>query len=108
MSRSFNNKKRDDQKRLAKVTVSNEVKDYSKDPYVKRKTQEAIAFLEKAGLPEELVKMRDAKWGKSNEVIDYSKDPTFIKRAHEAKELLEKVGLPEELLKIRDAQYGKK
>lgn len=97
-----------DPKRLIKVTVSNEVKDYSKDPTIIKSTQEANEFLEKVGFPEEFVKMRDAKWGKRNEVLDYSQDPTFIKRAQEAKELLEKVGLPEELLEIRDAQYGKK
>jgi hypothetical protein len=97
-----------DPKRLIKVTVSNEVKDYSNDPTIIKRAQEANEFLAKVGFPKEFVKMRDAKRDESNEVVDYSKDPTFIKRAQEAKELLEKVGFPQELLKIRDAQYGKK
>jgi len=97
-----------DPKRPVKITVSNEVKDYSKDPTIIKRVQEANEFLKKVGLPEELLKIRNVKGGKSHEEIDYSNDPTFIKRAQEAKELLEKIGFPEELLKIRDAQYGKK
>jgi hypothetical protein len=48
----------------ATCTVSKDVKDYSNDPAVIKKTQEAIKFLEKVGLPEELLKLRDAQYGK--------------------------------------------
>lgn len=63
MKLSFN-KKNADHIKLAKVTISDEVRDYSNDPYVKRKTQEAIEFLKKVGLPEEFLKIRDAQYGK--------------------------------------------
>ena len=91
---------------LTQVTVSNDLKDYSNDPFFIKQAQEAQEFLEKVGFPEEFLKIKDRNTSK--EIIDYSNDSTFIKRALEAKEFLEKHPLPEELLKIRDAQWGKK
>ncbi len=38
------------------VVVSSEVKDYSNDPFFVKKAEEAEAFLNKHGLPKELVK----------------------------------------------------
>jgi hypothetical protein len=95
-----------EQIRLTKVTVSNDTKDYSNDPFFIKQAQEAQEFLEKVGFPEELLKIKDLN--NSKEIIDYSNDSTFIKRAQEAKEFLEKHPLPEELLKFIDAQNGKK
>ena len=39
-----------------RVTVSSEVKDYSKDPYFVKKAEEARKFLEKHPVPEKLLR----------------------------------------------------
>ena len=101
-------RKKDDQIRLTKISHSNEIKDYSNDPTIIKRAQEANEFLEKVGFPEELLKLKDRNANTTKEIIDYSNDPTFIKRAQEAKEFLEKHPLPEELLKMIDARNGKK
>ena len=48
----------------ATCTVSKDVKDYSNDPAVIRKTQEAKEFLDRVGFPEELLKIRDTQYDK--------------------------------------------
>jgi hypothetical protein len=64
MKESPNNKKSAYHNKWATGTISKDVKDYSNDPYFVKKAQEAKEFLEKVGLPEELLKIRDAEWGK--------------------------------------------
>jgi hypothetical protein len=41
--------------KLKGVTVSSEVKDYSKDPYFVKKTEESKKVLEKYGFPKEML-----------------------------------------------------
>lgn len=50
--------------KLAKGSISKDLKGYNYSPAAIRKTEEAIKFLEKAGLPEELLKTRDAQWNR--------------------------------------------
>lgn len=64
MKPSANNKKSVYRNKLDKGIISKDVKDYNYSPAAIRKTEEAIKFLEKAGLPEEFLKIRDAQWGK--------------------------------------------
>ena len=99
-----NNKTSPYHNKLATGTISKDVKDYSNDPTIIKRAQEAKEFLEKVGLPNELLKIRDADWGKNNR----NYNPAAISKTEEAIKFLEKAGLPEELLKIRDAQWGKK
>jgi hypothetical protein len=64
MEPSFNNSNFVEQIALTNVTISDEVRDYSNDPTFIKRAQEAKEFLEKVGFPEELLKIRDAMYGK--------------------------------------------
>lgn len=48
MSATSSNK---DQYQPLKITIVKELRDYSNDPFVKRKREEAIKFLQEHGLP---------------------------------------------------------
>lgn len=48
----------------ANCTISKDVRDYSNDPTIIKRTQEAKEFLEKHPIPEDLLKIIDAQWGK--------------------------------------------
>jgi hypothetical protein len=87
----------------------NDKVDYSKDPTFLKRAQEAKEFLEKNGLPEELLKIREAQYGTNirDDARDYSNDPAVIRSTQEAKEFLEKHPIPEDLLKMIGPQYGK-
>lgn len=60
MKQPFNNKKISSHIKLAKVTISDQVKDYSNDPTIIKRAQEAKEFLEKHPFPFELFEMIDA------------------------------------------------
>lgn len=45
----------------AKITIDPNMRDYSKDPTIIKRSQEAIAFLKKNGLPKDLVELSEAK-----------------------------------------------
>jgi hypothetical protein len=62
MRQSPNNKKPTNHNTFINGSISKDLKNYS--PAAIRKTEEAIKFLEKAGFPEELLKIRDAQYGK--------------------------------------------
>jgi hypothetical protein len=64
MNQPVNNKKSVYHSKLPKGSITKDFKDYNFSPAAIRKTEEAIKFLEKAGFPEELLKIRDAQWGK--------------------------------------------
>jgi hypothetical protein len=64
MKQSFNDKKSVSQIKLAKATLSKEINDYTNDPTLLKRAQEAKEFLEKYGFPEELLKIREAMYGK--------------------------------------------
>lgn len=64
MKPSPNNKKSAYHNKFVKGSLSKDLKDHNFSPAAIRKTEEAIKFLEKAGFPEELLKIRDAQWGK--------------------------------------------
>jgi hypothetical protein len=61
MKQPFNNKKLSSHIKLAKVTISEEVRDYSNDPTIIKRAQEAKEFLEKHPFPFELLEMIDAQ-----------------------------------------------
>jgi hypothetical protein len=62
MNQTPNNNKTPNQN-FGKSYLSKDLKDYY-SPAAIRKTEEAIRFLEKVGLPEELLKIRDAQYPK--------------------------------------------
>jgi hypothetical protein len=77
-----------------KITVDKKMKDFSKDPFVIKKTEDAKAFLKKNGLPEWFVKKY-----KLDVIVDTKlkapiNDPYFKKKAADAKAFLKKNGLP--------------
>jgi len=113
MEPSFNNSNSGEQITLANFTISDDVRDYSNDPTIIKRAQEAKEFLEKVGFPEELLKIREAMYGKDLDdddfdVKNYSPGPAAIRQAEKAKEFLEKHPFPFELLEMIDAQHGKK
>lgn len=64
MKPSANNKKSVYHNKWATGTISKDVKDYSNDPTIIKRAQEAKEFLEKHPLPEDLLKIIDAQCGK--------------------------------------------
>lgn len=64
MKQSFNNRNQKDQLKLVKVITGNDAVDYSKDPTFIKRAQEAKEFFDKVGLPKELLKIREAQYGK--------------------------------------------
>jgi hypothetical protein len=64
MKQSANDKKSEFYNKFPKGCITKDFKDYNYSPAAIRKTEEAIKFLEKAGLPEELLKIIDAQKGK--------------------------------------------
>lgn len=64
MKPSANNEKSPYHNKWATGTISKDVKDYSNDPTIIKRAQEAKEFLEKHPLPEELLKIIDAQNGK--------------------------------------------
>ena len=48
---SFNFKKKQEKKATAKAVVSNDVKDYSNDPFFVKKAEDSKKVIEKYGLP---------------------------------------------------------
>jgi hypothetical protein len=55
MSATISNK---DQYQPLKITIVKELRDYSNDPFVKRKREEAIKFIGKHGIPEDFKKKK--------------------------------------------------
>jgi hypothetical protein len=64
MRHSSKNKKSTNHNIFINDSISIDVKNCNYSPAAIRKAEEAIKFLEKAGLPEELLKIRDAQYGK--------------------------------------------
>ena len=64
MEQSLNGKQHSAVKKNGKSIISSEVKDYSNDPFVLKKARESKEFLEKHGFPEELLRLRQAKYSK--------------------------------------------
>jgi hypothetical protein len=113
MKPSFNNRNFDEQIKLANVSLSSEVKDYSNDPTFLKRAQEAKEFLEKVGFPEELLKIRDDMYGPEEKDYDfdiksYHFSPAAIKKAGEAKRFMEEHPIPKELLELIGVQHDKK
>jgi hypothetical protein len=103
MEPSFKNSNSDEQKNIANVPFSDEVKDYSNDPTFIKRAQEAKEFLEKVGFPEELLKIREDMYGPDVEDYDfdvknYPLSPAAIRQAEEAQKFLEEHPFPFELL----------
>ncbi len=55
------NRKKNIRKRIVKDIISNEVTDYSKDPFFIKKAEESQKFLEEHGFPEELLKILEER-----------------------------------------------
>lgn len=55
MSATTSNK---DQYQPLKITIVKKLRDYSNDPFIKRKREEAIKFIEKHGIPEDFKKKK--------------------------------------------------
>jgi hypothetical protein len=54
---SAKNRKKNSRKKAVKAQVSNEVRDYSNDPTVLKRLEEAKKFMEEHPFPEELLKI---------------------------------------------------
>jgi len=61
MKQSTNNNTPPYHNKFAKSIITKDYKDYNFSPAAIRKTEEAIKFLEKAGLPQELLQIIDAQ-----------------------------------------------